>query len=39
MGGVTAMAQLTVPQMEHCTWLAPRGYMRTTRHVGLLHTS
>ena len=36
---LTAMAQLTLPQMEHCTWLAPRGYMSTTRHALLLHTS
>ena len=33
------MASLTCPQTEHWTWLAPRGYINTTVHCGLVHTS
>ena len=35
----TCMAQFTLLQTEHWTWDAPRGYMSTTLHWLLLHTS
>ena len=37
--GRTAMASLTWPHTEHWTWLAPRGYISTTVHCALVHTS
>ena len=37
--GLTAIAQLVVPQIEHCTLSAPLGYISTTRHCGLEQTS
>ena len=37
--GLTAAAQLIVWHTEHCTWLAPRGYISTTRQFWFVHTS
>ncbi len=39
VGGLTAAAQLMVWHTEHCTWLAPRGYISTTRQFWFVHTS
>ena len=36
---LTAIAQLVVPQIEHCTLSAPLGYISTTRHCGDEQTS
>lgn len=33
------MELFTVPHREHCTCEAPRGYIKTTLHCGLLHAS